>query len=112
MRAVRVEVVRSGGFAGRVLRWEVELDALPAETAQEVRSLLDEAPRWADPAGEQSGGRPGPGVPDGFRWRVLSDGPGLDVAFGEPGPEPAQRLVDLVRGGSTGVPGSAATPGT
>ena len=88
---MRVEVVRSGGFAGRVLRWEVDLDALPADTADEVRALLDEAPQW----GEQ-----GPGVADGFRWRVLSDTPGLDVAFGEPGPEPAQRLVDLVRSGS------------
>lgn len=93
---MRVEVVRSGGFAGRVLRWEVDLDALPADTADEVRALLDEAPQWGEHAG----------VPDGFRWRVMSDGPGLDVAFGEPGPEPAQRLVDLVRSGRpAGPPG-------
>ena len=93
---MRVEVVRSGGFAGRVLRWQVDLEALPADTAEELRALLDEAPQW----GEQAAGGP-----DGFRWRVLSDAPGLDVAFGEPGPEPAQRLVDLVRGGSPGPAG-------
>ena len=91
---MRVQVVRSGGFAGRVLRWEVDLDALPTDTANEVRALLDEAPQW----GEQSAA-----VADGFRWRVLSDAPGLDVAFGEPGPATAQRLVDLVRGGSPAV---------
>ena len=85
---MRVEVVRSGGFAGRVLRWEVDLEALPADAAAELRALLDTAPQWAPP--EVS-------VPDGFSWRVVTDGPGPDLAFGEPGPEPAQRLVDLVR---------------
>lgn len=92
---MRVEVVRSGGFAGRVLRWAVDLDQLPVETAAELRTLLDEAPGWSGP--------PARAVADGFRWRVVSDEPlpGLDLAFGEPAPEPAQRLVDLVRGGSS-----------
>lgn len=80
--------MRSGGVAGRVLRWELDLDAVAGDTAAELRALLDQAPAWQDEAAP---------VPDGLRWRVLSDGPGLDVAFGDPGPEPAQRLVDLVR---------------
>ena len=88
---MRVEVVRSGGFAGRVLRWEVDLDALPADRAAELRALLAEAPGWSAPPTS---------VADGFSWRVRTDGPEPDVAFGEPGPEPAQRLVDLVRSGS------------
>lgn len=83
-------MVRSGGVAGRVLRWEVDLDAVAGETADELRALLDQAPAWQDGAAA---------LPDGLRWRVLSEGPGLDVAFGDPGPEPAQRLVDLVRRG-------------
>ena len=95
---MRVEVVRSGGFAGRVQRWAVELDELPAETATEIRSLLDEAPAWA--VGDA------PAVPDGFRWRLLSDvpAPGLDLDLGDDAPEPAQCLVDLVR---VGTPGAA-----
>ncbi len=95
---VRVEVVRSGGFAGRVLRWSVVVEELPDGVASEVRSLLDQAPTWPAPA---------PAAPsDGFRWQVRTDAPGLDaprldVALPEPPPEPAQRLLDLVREGGT-----------
>lgn len=112
---VRVEVVRSGGFAGRVLRWSVVVEELPDPVASEVRALLDDAPSWPEepsagaPAGPLTG-RPG-GVPDGFRWRVLTDAPaqGLEVAFSEPPPEPAQRLLDLVRGSADGgLPGPRA----
>ena len=85
---MRVEVARSGGFAGRVVRWSVQTDELPAETAAEVRGLLAEAPAWSsEPQGA-----------DRFRWRVTASRPDeLDVAFSDPGPEHAQRLVRLVR---------------
>jgi hypothetical protein len=94
---MRVEVVRSGGFAGRVLHWAVDLEDLPADTASELRGLLAEAPHWAGHDGHRAG------PPDGFRWRVVTDDH-VDLAFAEPAPEPAQRLVELVRseGASSG----------
>ncbi len=127
---MRVEVVRSGGFAGRVLRWSVEVDELPTESASELRRLLDEAQSWAGP---QQGGTaaaappavtpaaatpaavtpaavtpaaPPPAAPppaaDGFRWRVVAEAPeqSLELAFSDPASGPARRLVDLVRAGA------------
>ena len=106
---VRVEVVRSGGFAGRVLRWSVDVDELDADTATELRGLLDQAPDWDAAGAAAEDAAPtarGGGVPDGFRWRVLSDVPagGLDLAFAEPVPGPAQRFVDLVRAAGPALP--------
>jgi hypothetical protein len=103
---MRVEVVRSGGFAGRVLRWSVEVDQLPAESASELRRLLDEAQTWAavPRGGEARAASTSPApVADGFRWRVVADTPEqpLELAFTEPASEPARRLVDLVRAGAS-----------
>ncbi len=84
-----LRVERSGGFAGRTLRWSLDVDALDDDGRAEVHDLLAQAPGWS--AGQGA---------DRFSYRVLADPPGaepLDVRVGEPLPAPARRLVDLVR---------------
>lgn len=81
-----IEVVRSGGFAGRVVRWEVCLDRVPPDTASELSGLVQQAPSWQADGG---GG-------DRFQWRVHTS-TSVDVAFPDPAPEPARRLIALVR---------------
>lgn len=91
---MRVEVERTGGFAGRVVRWSVDVADLPPPAGEEVVALLASARSWGDGADPE----PGTGA-DRFRWRLLTSGfpEDVDLVFGEPAPEPARRLVDLVR---------------
>ncbi|MCZ2523102.1 protealysin inhibitor emfourin [Streptomyces sp. HB2AG] len=63
---MRIEVVRSGGFAGRTRRAAVETDGRP--DAPEWHALADRALAAAPPPG--SGG----GVPDGFHYGISAGG--------------------------------------
>ena len=97
-----VELERTGGLVGRTVRWSVDVDALPAPERAEVQDLLAQASGWSGeaPGGASpvpAGARPGA---DRFRYRLRASAPDaepLDVRFAEPLPEPAQRLVALVR---------------
>ena len=104
---MRLDVERTGGFAGRTVRWSVDLDALDPDRRAEVHDLLAQADGWASSAG-----------PDRFSYRVVTspapDQPapeqpatarfGLDVRFADPLPEAARRLVELVRAGAPPTP--------
>ncbi len=88
---MRLEVERTGGFAGRTLRWSLDVDELDADSRAEVHDLLAQAPEWGSGAGA-----------DRFSYRLVADVAGpeqVEVRFGEPLPEPAQRLLTLVRSG-------------
>ncbi len=103
---MRVQVERSGGFAGRTVRWAVDTDDLPPAAGEELRALVAAAPAWA---GGSAGGGGGPaagaaaGAADRFGYRLRatdhgSDGAGeLDLRFTEPASPEAQRLLELVR---------------
>ena len=88
---------RTGGFAGRTVRWSLDLDVLDPEQLAEVHDLLAQATGWAGSAG-----------PDRFTYRIsaapAAGRPGLDVRVDEPLPDTARRLVDLVRAGQPQVP--------
>lgn len=86
---MRVEVERSGGFAGRTVRWSLDVDALDPAGRAEVDGLLAQAAGWA-----------GPGGADRFCYRLSADPPGappLQVRFGEPLAAAARRLLEVVR---------------
>ncbi|HEU0103181.1 MAG TPA: protealysin inhibitor emfourin [Mycobacteriales bacterium] len=104
---MRLDVERSGGVAGRTVRWSLDVDALDPDRQAEVHDLLSQAAGW-----------PGPAGPDRFCYRVVahpapaadvgaagtgtgSGGPAadsqLDVRFAEPLPDAARRLLEVVR---------------
>jgi hypothetical protein len=87
---VRVELERSGGYAGRTVRWSLDTDTLPREEAAALADLAAQAPSWAGP--------PSPGADRfAYRLRVLGDGEPVEVCFGEPGPPAARALIDRLR---------------
>ncbi len=113
---MRVQVERSGGFAGRTVRWAVDTDDLPPAAGEELRALVAAAPAWAGgsagggggaaggaAAGGPAAGGPAAGAADRFGYRLRatdhgSDGAGeLDLRFTEPASPEAQRLLELVR---------------
>jgi hypothetical protein len=84
---VRLELRRSGGFAGIVRSASVDTADLPAEEADELAGLLERS-------GVLRGGGPparSPGTPDRFRYRLIVERheERREVAFGEEmmGPE-------------------------
>ncbi|KAF4409528.1 MULTISPECIES: protealysin inhibitor emfourin [Streptomyces] len=77
---MRIQVKRTGGFAGIERRAEVDTSGRP--DAPEWRALAEEAT-----AG--SSGSPPPGVPDGFAYEVTVDG--RTVHWADPRLTPAQR---------------------
>jgi hypothetical protein len=91
---MRVELQRSGGFAGRTTTWSVDVDALDDDGRQELRSLVASAGQWAAPP-EQGADR--------FTYRLVTEEPGVgpaastEVSFAEPLAPDAQRLVSLLR---------------
>lgn len=90
---MRLEVERSGGFTGRTVRWALDVDGLDQDGQAEVHELLAQAPAW-----------PGGSGADRFSYRLTTadvDAEPLDVRFGEPLPEPAQRLLSVVRSAGT-----------
>ena len=97
---VRVEVHRSGGFAGIDQVTQADSDALPAEDAQELRRLVAEAdlatlvPRLSTVA---------PGRPDGFQYDVTVDQGGQTYRFtvydGSVPPEVKPLLALVARAG-------------
>jgi hypothetical protein len=89
---VRLELERSGGLAGRTVRWSLDTDTLPGEEAAAVASLAADAATWARP--------PAPGA-DRFVYRLRVHGAAapVEVSFGEPGPAAARPLLDRLRQG-------------
>lgn len=89
---MRVQLERSGGFAGLTRTWSVDVDALDPDGRAEVRSLVAEAGQWA--AGPEHGN-------DRFSYRLVTDdpavAPGAEVLFADPLVPQAQRLVSLLR---------------
>lgn len=108
---MRVEVVRSGGFAGRTVHWEVDTADLPEPARAELHDLLAGASSWA-------GGTEAGADRFGYRLHATGDDQDLDLRFGEAAPPEARRLLDLVRGAAApqqadraGAPGPHAPPG-
>lgn len=106
---MQLEVERSGGFAGRTVRWSLDVDALEPEQQAEVRDLLQQAPGWAGSTGPDRFSYrlvTSPGPPPGSAAAVrpapqpgdVADRAGVDVRFADPLPEPARRLLEVVRG--------------
>lgn len=95
---MRLELERSGGFAGRTVRWSLDTGTLPSEEAAAVADLAAHAASW--------GGPPAPGS-DRFAYRLrVLDGPSpVDVSFGEPGPPAARPLLDRLRARPPEPPG-------
>jgi len=76
---VRVQVERSGGFAGRTVCWAVDTDDLPPAAGEELRALVAAAPAWA--GGSAGGAGPAGGaVADGS----AAGGPVAGAAAGGP----------------------------
>lgn len=101
---MRVQVERSGGFAGRTVRWAVDTDDLPTAAGEELRALVAAAPAWAGGAaasGSAAGSAAGGADRFGYRLRATDGGSEdageLDLHFTEPPPPEAQRLLELVR---------------
>ena len=104
---MRLQVERSGGFAGRTVSWRLDTDGLDPDGRAELQELLAQAPAWSTDASEggSAGTASGPVPParpgaDRFSYRLVAEGSDdapLEVRFGEPLPPPAQRLLDLVR---------------
>ena len=79
---MRIAVTRTGGFAGRTRR--AELDTAGRPDAERLRAL----------AGEVLAGDPGDGtdgVPDGFRYEITVDG--MTVHCADPKLTDAQRAL-------------------
>ena len=89
---MRVELQRSGGFAGRTTTWSVDSDVLDDDGRHELQSLVASAGQWAAPP-EQGADR--------FTYRLVTEEPGVEaaqaVSFAEPLAPEAQRLVSLLR---------------
>jgi hypothetical protein len=80
---MRIQITRTGGFAGRTRRAEVDTAGRP--DAQQWHALAEEA--------LASGrGAPAPGVPDGFHYAITVDGRTVHAA--DPHLSDAQR--DLI----------------
>lgn len=89
---MRLELERSGGLAGRTVRWSLDTDTLPREEAAAVAALAAQADAWAGP--------PAPGNDRfAYRLRILGGTTPVDVSFGEPGPAAARPLLDRLRQG-------------
>ena len=83
----RVQVRRTGGFAGQVRERTVSLDDLPDDDASAWRTLLASPTLMALARGRM--------VPDAFCYGVSCDAPPLDVSIPEPAlPEGVRELFD------------------
>ncbi|MFJ4921857.1 protealysin inhibitor emfourin [Streptomyces sp. NPDC088725] len=82
---MRIQVRRTGGFAGIERRAEVDTSALP-DAAE-----ADAWQRLAEQALADSGDSPPSGVPDGFRYRITVDG--RTVQWADPRLSDAQRAL-------------------
>jgi hypothetical protein len=87
---VRLELRRSGGFAGIVRSASVDTADLPAEEAEELAGLLERSGvlRGAGPPARS------PGAPDRFRYRLIVEREErVEVAFGEESMGPELRML-------------------
>lgn len=86
---MRVQVERSGGFAGRTVRWAVDTDDLPPAAGEELRALVAAAPAWA--GGSAGGAGPAGGAAaDGS----AAGGPVAGAAAGGPAAGAAAGAAD------------------
>lgn len=87
---MRIELERTGGFAGRTVRWSLDTDELEPAEAQRIDALVTEAQSWAAPPAEGA---------DRFfyRLRLLGDEEPVEVTFGDPTPDAARPLLALLR---------------
>lgn len=86
---MRLDLERHGGFAARTVRWSLDVDALDGPEQAEVEDLLAQAPDWPEGSGA-----------DRFSYRLVAEAPGrepFEARFAEPLPEPAQRLLSVIR---------------
>lgn len=91
---LRVELARSGGFAGITVRSSVDTGALPPAEAQMLEALVDEVDWSSLPSPEAR-----PGAADRFQYHLTVTGreKQVDVMVGENEVTPAlRRLVDEV----------------
>ncbi len=96
MVGVRLDVERTGGFAGRTVRWSLDVDGLDDGARAEVDELLALAPSW-----------PAASRPDGFSYRLVTAVPGAgqqEVRFAEPLTPQARRLLEVVRSATRDAP--------
>jgi hypothetical protein len=62
---MKIEFERSGGFMGRTVSLSLDLDDLPADQAETLRLLIDNADFFNLPADSHS-----PPVPDAFTYTI------------------------------------------
>lgn len=90
---MRVQVERSGGFAGRTVRWAVDTDDLPPAAGEELRALVAAAPAWA--GGSAGGAGPAGGAAaDGSAAGGPVAGPVAGAAAGRPAAGAAAGAAD------------------
>jgi hypothetical protein len=91
---VRLELRRSGGFAGIARSASVDTADLPAEEADELAGLLE---RSGVLRAGRDAGRPArsPGAPDRFRYRLVVERreERVEVGFGEEAMGPELRAL-------------------
>ena len=95
---MRLELRRSGGFAGITRSASVDTADLPSEEADELAGLLERSGVLHSAAG---GPARAPGAPDRFRYRLVVERreERVEVAFGEEAMGPELRaLVERLLG--------------
>lgn len=87
---MRLELLRTGGFAGRAVRWTLDTDELAADEAARIGALAAQARSWSGPPAEGA---------DRFHYvlRIAGNDDPIEVDFGEPGPSAAQPLLERLR---------------
>ena len=91
---MRLELRRSGGFAGITRSASVDTADLPSEEADELAGLLERSGVLHESPGRRG---PTPGAPDRFRYRLVVERreERVEVSFGEEAMGPDLRaLVD------------------
>ncbi|ANW20282.1 hypothetical protein I3J09_19990 [Streptomyces clavuligerus] len=96
---MRIQVTRTGGFAGIERQAEIDTDALPEDVSEGV----SDAAGWRDLASRalaEAQGSPHTGVPDGFSYEITVDGRTVHCSDPELGEAQRELISRVLRTGA------------